>query len=219
MQPAYKHKIICFIGIDGSGKTTLAKNIVTDLRNDKINAKYVYGKFRPVLSKPFVSLGKNIFLKDKDITQYNSYSDSKKEQLGNHRNLSNLYKKIIIIDYHLQVFFKIKLPVSLGKVVICDRYIFDTAINDIPRENDDSALVKGNLEGLLRFAPYPDLIFLIDIPEEIAFSRKDDTPSVSYLQERREIYKWLSRDYAFITIDGTKPIDEIQNQVRDRLYS
>jgi dTMP kinase len=70
---------------------------------------------------------------------------------------------------------------------------------------------------MLDFAPPPDLIFLIDLPESIAFQRKDDTPSLYYLKERREIYRWLSREYKMEVIDGTKSMAEVEAEVKRRL--
>jgi dTMP kinase len=48
--------------------------------------------------------------------------------------------------------------------------------------------------------PRPNVAFLIDLDEEIAFHRKSDTPSVDYLRERREVY--LRRNRRFTKNQG-----------------
>lgn len=216
MLESYRYRLICFIGIDGSGKTTLSQSIAREFEKRSVDARYSYSKFRPVLSKPFVVLGKHLFLRD-DIKEYENYSNSKNVQIQNHSLLAAIYRKIVLWDYYLQIFYKIKLPLRRGKVVICDRYVYDTAINDIPRGNNSKTVIKQHIEEMLDFAPPPDLIFLIDLPESIAFQRKDDTPSLYYLKERREIYRWLSREYKMEVIDGTKSMAEVEAEVKRRL--
>ncbi len=216
MLKPYKYRLICFIGIDGSGKTTLSQNIVQEFERKNMDVKYSYSKFRPVFSKPIVVLGKYLFLKD-NIREYENYSNSKRAQIRKHNLLAKIYKKLILWDYYIQIIYKIKLPLSRGKIVVCDRYVYDTAINDIPREDNNKITVNQHIEEMLDFAPSPDLIFLIDLPESVAFQRKDDTPSLYYLKERREIYQWLSRMYAMEIIDGTKNMAEIENDVKRRL--
>ena len=102
----------------------------------------------------------------------------------------------------------------LGRTVICDRYVYDTVMNDIPRVDDDFEHLKRLIEKCFRIAPEPDLIFLIDLPEEIAYQRKDDTPSISYLEERREMYLDIGKKYGMIILDGNKDLAELKEQVQ-----
>jgi thymidylate kinase len=64
---------------------------------------------------------------------------------------------------------------------------------------------------LLNIMPEPDLIFLIDLPSEIAYSRKNDVPHISYLSERRELYCSLKEKYdaKIVILDGTNTPDAL----------
>ncbi|HUU41342.1 MAG TPA: hypothetical protein VMW42_10390, partial [Desulfatiglandales bacterium] len=59
-----------------------------------------------------------------------------------------------------------------------------------------------------------DLVFLIDLPEEIAFTRKNDIQSVEYLRERRHIYIEMADRYGFIKLDGQAKPETILTQAR-----
>lgn len=213
-----KCKLICFIGIDGSGKTTIAKLLVRYLKDMGINSNYFYGRYVPMLSKPLVILGKYVLLKNQNIKQYKDYSNNKKRAITRYRSLSLLYINILLADYRIQLFFKIIAPRMLGKVVVCDRYIYDTVINDIPRVNDNLSNIKCHVDGLFNIAPKPDLVFLIDIPLELAYQRKDDTPSLDYLEERKKIYDYLAREYKMHIIDGTQSINELMAQIKECVF-
>lgn len=54
---------ICIIGIDGSGKTTLAKEISESYSKKGILLSYVYNRYLPLLMKPIILFGKKTVLK------------------------------------------------------------------------------------------------------------------------------------------------------------
>ena len=210
-----KRCLICFIGIDGSGKTTIAKEINKKFVAEDINSIYVYGRVNPIFSRFFMWLGRILILKrDKDaiFNDYENYSTQKK-QIFQRGIYSKLYEWIILFDHLIQIYFKISIPLLLGKIVICDRYIFDTIITDISinlgynfKESVD--LIKKTL----RFIPNPEFIFYINVTEEIAYNRKDDVPHIKYLIERKKLYDNLENYFKIIRLDGSKRIEEVSNE-------
>jgi len=212
-------KLICFIGIDGSGKTTIAKLLVQDMKRMGIDCNYFYGRYVPMLSKPILLLGKYFFLRDLNIKQYNDYSNRKNQAVNEHGSLLSLYRSILLFDYRVQLLFKIIAPRILGKVTVCDRYIYDTVINDIPKANNSLPNIKSLVDELFDIAPRPDLVFLIDTPIDLAYDRKNDTPSLDYLKERKKIYDYLAREYNMHIMDGTLSIDELISQIKECVFA
>lgn len=212
--------LICFIGIDGSGKTTLAKNVSKELKKEDFENIYIYGRIIPTFSRLFMSLGRSIVLRRKknDIFEdYEGYSKQKKKVFSN-RLFSNAFKWIILFDHILQINFKIKSRLLMGKIVVCDRYIFDTVITDIAANIDCEITESIDLvKKTFLFVPKPDYLFYIEIPEEVAFERKDDVPHIDYLIERKKLYDALEKSFNLIKLDGTKKVDEILNEVKTEL--
>lgn len=209
-----KKKLICFTGIDGSGKTTIAKEIDQKLRKNNVNSVYVYGRVIPIVSRLFMWLGRVLILKKRKnsiFEDYANYSDEKNKIFSN-VFLAKLFELIMLGDHLVQINLKIRMLLLSGKCVICDRYIHDTVITDISANlGYDSAQSNLLIKRTLSIVPKPDLIFYIDIPEEIAYSRKDDVPHIHYLEERKKLYDDLERSFEIIKIDGTKTIEEITN--------
>ena len=118
----------------------------------------------------------------------------------------------MLTDHIIQINLKIRILLLLEKCVICDRYIHDTVITDISANlGYDSVQSNILIKKTLSLVPKPDLIFYIDIPEEIAYSRKDDVPHINYLQVRKKLYDDLERSFEIIKIDGAETIKEITN--------
>jgi len=208
-----KGMFICFTGIDGSGKTTLAKSLVDAMEQKGVKAKYVYNRYIPIILRPLMLVGRWLFLRGKDVFEnYEDYTDAKKSASKKHPFWATLYQRILLFDYFFQILFKIKLPLFFGKNIVCDRYIYDTIVTDLSVDfNYSKEEIKNLLDKLLSFFPTPHITFLVDLPEEIAFQRKDDLPSVDYLRDRREKYLYLGKECEMIILDGSMPLEEVEH--------
>jgi dTMP kinase len=219
-----KGLLICFTGIDGAGKTTLSKELIKSLEKQDIDCKYVYARLNPFISRPIMSIGRLLFLSDREIASKNyvKHYIMKMAAIKRYSALSSIYVKILLIDFLLQMLFKVKIPLKLGKNIVCDRYIYDTIITDISVHMNYSVEKMVNLiNNLLQFIPKPNINFLLDVPEEVAYQRKTDIPSVEYLKEKRWIYLDVGKRCKMIIMDGCKPLEElkilIQNKVLEYL--
>lgn len=209
-------KIICFTGIDGSGKTTLAKYLTDELHRRGVDTRYVYGRYQPAALRPLMYLGKLLFFRNKNMFQdYSDYAGSKKEAAREHTLLARLYQRLLFWEYALQLTFRVSLPVTiLNRTLVCDRYIIDTVVTDLAVDfHYSEEEVEEVIREMYGRFPRPDVTFLIDLPEEIAMERKDDTPSVQYLEERRRLYLMSAETVGAVVLDGSLPRETIRESV------
>lgn len=216
MRKFSKGKLICFIGVDGSGKTTISKEVAKILRERGIKCKHTYGRLQPFILRPLTVIARKLIIR-KAGKDYKAYKKEKKEAVKKMRILGKLYTMILLVDYYLQLFIRIRLPLLFGKVVICDRYVYDTVINDIPLESEDIDTIEKWINRIFNFAPKPDIVFLIDVPEEISMMRKKDIPSIEYIRERRGIYLALGKIYGMVVMDGTRNLEELKCEILKKI--
>jgi dTMP kinase len=130
--------------------------------------------------------------------------------------VAQVWQTLVLLDYYLQVLVKIKLRSRPGRLVICDRYVpdflVDLGVNFGYGEEEIPRFFKTRLLSLF---PKPDLIFLLDIPEDVAFKRKDDV-SLSYLRDRRALYLSFGKLQGMEILNGAANIQDLREIVYQR---
>ncbi len=209
--------MICLIGMDGSGKTSQALALSKYLNDNGINNEYVWGRWDPIIFKPIIRIAQKILFYKNDMNKdYSKYKNKKKSFLKN-KLTSNLWAYSLLFDYFIKIFKDIKIPLLKRKIVICDRYIYDSVIDLAVDLDYDNKKIKKIIDFSLLIIPTPDIVILIDLPEEIAFGRKDDVPSLEYLKDRRCRYLDLGKIYKIQIIDGDRNFTQIQQEIKDNL--
>jgi thymidylate kinase len=196
-------RLICITGIDGTGKTTLARNSAAALREQGTPAIYIYGRTYPLLSRGLMALGRATMLRKKDMwSDYRSYNSSKKQTMRNPL-LAGAYTAAILLDYYVQIWLKLLPHAFTNGVVVSDRYLYDTVISDLAVHlNYSEERAMQAIERGMRFLPVPTRTILIDVPAEVAFARKDDVPHVDYLKERQRFYQALASRHEVTQFNG-----------------
>ncbi len=212
-----KGTLICFIGIDGSGKSTISREVYNFFLAKGSKTKYVYGRVVPFFSGVLIWAGRLFILKRKKedlYLDYENYVSQKKMKLKSNYLLSRIYMYALLLDQVLQTITKISIPLLFGKTVICDRYVYDTVITDIAIDfNLSNDEIIELINKIFCIVPKPDIVFYIDVPEEVAYRRKNDVAHISYLAERRKCYKRIAERYSLITLNGAKSINDIFEKI------
>jgi thymidylate kinase len=210
-------RLVCVIGIDGAGKTTLARRTVAELRSQDRPARYLYGRTYPMLSRLLMFLGRATILRKQDLWRdYSSYTESKQAAMRSPL-LASVYASAVLVDYYVEMWVKLLPVVFTDQIVVMDRYVHDTLVNELAAQLDfDRSQLARATRAMARLLPRPSLAFLIDLPPEIAFSRKDDVPHVDYLRTRREYYLQLAAEGRLEILDGEQPVEDLVDAVVSR---
>jgi dTMP kinase len=181
--------LICLSGIDGSGKTTLAKALIRYMNEHGTSGHYVWGGFSPtILLQPVLSFAKHLFYQEECHT---TVLPGKGRVLRS--NLwATIYHHMVLADYILQMRTRVGFPLFLGRNVVCDRYVYDTVVNTaLVLDYSDNKLLR-LLRIMQRLVPRPSWVFVTDLPEDAAYARKDDILSIAFLAERRQRFHLIA---------------------------
>lgn len=202
--------LITITGIDGAGKSTLAKNVRDELQAGGYDAVYAYGRFLPLLSYPVMELGRRTVLSNSDIESNYSDHQSKKVDLFETSLLRRAYEILVMADYAPQLFARVFLPLYKHDYVICDRYFYDTLLTDLSGD-----VISTPQQAIKRYRYYsrlvasPDFEFYVRIAPEIAMERKDDIPDIEYLRDRKNFYDSFAEANDMTILDGTDTKDTL----------
>lgn len=192
MGTSFKGTLIAIEGIDGSGKTTQARLLKGNLTRKGFSSKIVK---EPTKGK----YGREI----KSILQQEGEIDQEA--------LFNLFVK----DRRENVKEKILPALKRGKVVISDRYFISTLAYQRGKEISFERILNAH-----KFAPLPDLIFILDVSPEVAIRRLSGSKDKfegdrKFLSKARENYHKIPELLSCETIllDGEKPPEQVQKRI------
>ncbi len=185
--------LIVLEGIDGSGKTTMAKR----LKEYLVNSEYDV-----------------ILLREPSDSEYGK----KIREIAENKSNIPIEEELnyFIMDRKWNVENNILPNLAQNKVIILDRYFFSTACYQGARGLDMEEILKINRE----FAPEPDYVFIIDVDVKTALSRinKNREKTVKlfekgdFLKKVRKNYLKLKGKNIYI-INGNDKIDNILKNI------
>ena len=210
-------RLVAFSGIDGSGKTTLAKLLLESLRKNGMIVDYVWCRHESRNLSMLVRVMKRLTKDNADEgSNEMQYSDLKSRFLSR-QIVKTVYKTFVFLDYLIEVNLRVKKRMKSVDFLIVDRYILDVAADVISECRMGEAEANSYLQLLSRSMPPANVTLIVLVPLKVAFERKNDIVSEKYLSDRLEAYKRLRLSSAVHEIDGTfdimKSLQDIQSIV------
>lgn len=196
---------ISFSGLDGSGKTTIITGLKEHLEASgyevKILTMYDDASLYAVLrSMRDFFIGRRNVHKDIKLDEEIESKRSKSYFYGAVR--SRYFKRAIFIFDILTLLLIKKFFVGSRKILLMDRYLYDYLVDLLDHEFN----IK-NLERITNILPKPMLSIFVDVPGEIAFSRKGEYDP-AYLDWRRTAYREIFRvTKPVLILDNTKDLN------------
>jgi len=180
--------LIVFCGIDGSGKTTLAKKLFFSLKEKRIDCEIIHAHAYSISEDSFG-------IRENTIKKF--------------KCLFRLAIPFALLDNFFTYYFKY-LPILREKILICDRYFYDK-ITRLHYYGISTALMTKVYLSLL---PKPDYTFFLDVRTESAKIRKNEYSKEEYISFR-ESYKLIMEKILTktIVINTESDIDETFGKV------
>lgn len=213
------NKTICFIGLDGSGKSTSVDYAYDTLKARGVKVKKVRAAYVIKVMSLFIKLGKKLVMKkesDPFTSDYKTYLTNMRKQ-SERKGVYKIFTFMTTIEFWCQIFFSITLNKLFGYTLLVDRYIYDNAVTYAANLGKDTEFLRSTVEKKWKLAPKPDLIIYIKTRIETCLSRKDDIPDPLYLEIRQPLYDEIAHMYDAVVISGDSDKDEMLSKVIDAI--
>ncbi len=206
--PRRKATSVCFLGPDGSGKTTVGERLSDEypllFRKFNLKARKLYFGWKPFL--PTTKLLSSSFKKrDYKVVEK---MNRRKEKFSLVQEMVLLY---CYIEYLCRYFWSIYPQKPKKMVILIDRYFYDMYAHY--RYAKRSLLFPL----LLRWYPKPDYTFVLEVPPRVLQRRKDELTK-EQLEEHLETYTQLTRKLNLHPLCNDQPIDRTINTIIEKTW-
>lgn len=207
---------VAMVGADGSGKTTVAKELVA---SSEWPVKYVYlgpavaSSDNALFTTRIAGWLKRRKLKKSDAKFVSApprslMTPDQRKRLSRgrifkalglvNRIMEEWYRQLIVYYHRLR-----------GKIVVCDRhFIYEYGV-DLADKDGEILSVRIHDWHLKNLYPRPELTLFLDAPTDVLYARKPEWPE-EYLQEQRDRITEQGRHAAnFVVIDVSQPLDKV----------
>lgn len=218
--------LICFNGIDGSGKSSQAHALVTRLTAAGHSAVYIWSGSRTPLTRPFTRLAKKFLRRKPDRTTAPADQSAAPPASGSYlpatRRLMRFplarraWLHFSVGEHALKIWFTVFPHLLRGRIVVCDRYLYDTAITAAMLSGTGPAELATFLRSAARWkVPAPDQWYFLDLPPEVALARKaPDSHELPLLEQRAPLYRTAAAVLGMTVIDASGS----ESEVADRIF-
>ncbi len=116
------------------------------------------------------------------------------------------------LDLALTYQWRVRLPLMTGRVVVCDRYTYDAAV-EIAERLGPSALGGLPVKLLYALSPRPRFGYLLDAPADVAAERSLDPEDAGQLAAQRELYREVAEERGLRIVDASGELAEASDVI------
>ena len=208
------HSVIAFSGLDGSGKSSQAQALRDILERLGYDAVVVWSRlsYNPSLNwiaRPVKGLvgrfgnkaapRERVELAGRDLRQ-------------NSRLMTNLWAGVVALANGLTQRRIVRYHQRRGVIVICDRYLLDSAVHLRFRYGQDEAL-KWQKRIVRLLSPAPTRAYYIDVPPEVALYRKAEQYDLAQLDVQASLYRQEHASSGARKVDGLLAPDVLCEEI------
>jgi thymidylate kinase len=180
-------RVIYIFGVDGSGKSTICRELVQTLAGQGVKSRYLWMRFNHFFSKMVNALGHLC-----GLAFYVTYSDGSK--VGYHhyhksRFIRFVYPAAAIADTYLAKILKIWLPSLVNRdIFVVDRFIYDVMVDLTVDTHNPGVMEAWQGKMLQKMLPRDTLTVYLSVDKEIIARRRPDTQRDTTFGLRNSLY-------------------------------
>jgi len=206
--------LIAIVGVDGTGKSTQAALLETELAARGMDVVRVWSRWEP---RNLARLGGLVRWRGgraKDRAVVDDAIVSRKRYLMRSPALRYVWLRTASFQYRRQVRVRVERELQRGRTVVADRYLADFIVDQESNLGYEPA-ERSRLFRLrvMHTFPVPDLTIVLDTDPREAVARKQDGTSPEELIRKREHYRALGRGTGAVLIDASDEVESVHGRI------
>lgn len=203
--------LISIVGVDGSGKTTLASWLVDELAAQGHRPVLVWSRFRNYLSKPLLALTR--------LTGHNYYRTVDGVKFGFHDferlvGYRELFAVLQAIDVNIAAYARIQRRCAASNIVICERGPWDTLV-DVAADTGLAWLPGSPLGAMYSLLMRRDArVLWVSRSRDNILRTRPELVHDHKLAPRMAVYAQLAARHRWDIIDNNGSLDDARQRIR-----
>ncbi|MDY7394084.1 hypothetical protein UMM65_02445 [Aureibaculum sp. 2210JD6-5] len=193
-----KNSIIYIAGSDGSGKTTILKEVEDRIIAQGHKTRHIWLRSPKIISKPLMAYCRLVGLTKRYTTDGVKYS---KHEFYRSAFVSWIFPILQVIDFKIKWYFE-KRKIKDNEIILFDRFSLDT-LADLIVDTRKMNLHKTWIgKEFVKALPERTKMVILKVDENVIRERKKDTLHDELLKYKVDVYNLLSKDLNIKVIDN-----------------
>jgi thymidylate kinase len=223
-------RVVGFSGLDGSGKSSQVRALLTTLEQLGVA---VVAEWKPLGHNPSIRNVRRVIkrayaaLRGWDAEQLDRskqpgrslIAGTNPSLLGGRQNrlVTNLWSTYVVLASAGHYRMVVLRNAGSGRLIVFDRYALDTTAQ---LRFFYGASNRFRLQRLVirLLCPRPICAWLLEVPGEVAFARKQEQYNVAQLKEQEMLLREEADRLGVTRLDGTRPMDELSEHIATQVW-
>jgi hypothetical protein len=206
------HSAFIYItGADGTGKSTHAHLLCQHLQRRGIRCRHLWLRFPFFCSLPLLAYARLRGYSWHEVTDGidHGYWDFRRSWL-----MRRVFPVALLIDATVASFFKVHLPLGMGRTIVCERYVLDMLV-DLQSGMRRSLLDSWEYGGFLRLLPRGALVVGLVAPEPVVIQRRPDLQHDRLFGAKLSAYAALFQRIDCPVVETVQPEEEVRERIEE----
>jgi thymidylate kinase len=201
-------KVLIFFGPDGSGKTTQADMMVTDLKKNGMKVSKLWLRSLHTLAFVISRVAMQVLGLSSVYEFRTKYAHSKV--------FRSFWFGIEFISILPLIYWKLQIPLLKGESIVAERFVIDWIVS-LSYVSRNESMVNGKLAKLaLKFIPKNAELVFIDASYDVIQSRGRREDTKEFIEFQRKLYSKIAKDLnAFVIDTSDKSLEEVHTLIYD----
>ena len=209
--------LVTLSGLDGSGKSEQSRRLMELLELVEVKRSHYWNRIGDSIWTRFTSSIVRL-ASPKTFDSTAAGARRRVDLTRRSRLVRGLWAWQVAVDLALRYAVRLWPPLILGKlglgrVVVSDRYLIDAETEILCRTGSSDPVVRLAIRFLRLVSPRPSLQYVLDVPEDVALSRRTLQTDDGTTQKHRDCYLQLAGDRGIRVLDGTRVPGEIADEI------
>jgi thymidylate kinase len=204
-------RAIIFFGPDGSGKSTQADMLVSELDRKGIRNKKLWLRSLHTLAFLISKISMHVMKLSDPYQLRMRYSD--------HRPFRIVWYLVEFVSILPLILARFYLPLLRGYVIVAERFVIDWIVSVAYATNNPSLVDSWLASSVLHIIPKQSLLVYIDADYPSILARRPAEDSFEFIEFQRNCYSRFAEKYHALQIDSSnKSIREVFELIEDSVF-